>query len=189
MHHVWQPRPPCWRGYMNELWDYLGGKVVSLSPDLIMLVKPSWTSRPTKSQVEHYQVTPVQFSSVSRVWLFATPWTAGRQAFLSITNSRSILKLMSFELVMPSNHLILSRALLLLFPILASIRVFFKESVLRIGWWKYWSFSFNISPSDEYSGLTTFRIDWLDPCSPRDSQVFSNTTVWKHQFFSTQLSL
>ena len=121
----------------------------------------------------------VQFSSVSRVWLFATPWTAGRQAFLSITNSRSLLKLMSFELVMSSNHLILCRALLLLLPILPSIRVFFKESVLRIGWRKYWSFSFNISPSIEHPGLISFRRLVGSPCSPRDSQQSFPTSQFK----------
>ena len=105
-----------------------------------------------------------EFSSVqslSRVRLFGTPWTAARQASLSITNSQSLLKLMS-ELVMPSNHLILCHPLLLLSSIFPSIRVFSNESVLRIRWPKYWSFSFNISPSNEHSGLISFRIDWLD---------------------------
>ena len=91
-----------------------------------------------------------------------TPWTAARQAFLSITNSRSLSKLMSIELVMPSNNLILCHPLLLLPPIPPSIRVFSKESPLRIRWAKYWSFSFSISPSNEYSGLISFRMDWLD---------------------------
>ena len=91
-----------------------------------------------------------------------TAWTAARQPSLSITNSRSLLKLMSIELVMPSNHLILCRPLLLLPSIFPSIRVFFNESVLRIRWPKYWSFSFSISPSNEYSGLISFRLDWLD---------------------------
>ena len=106
----------------------------------------------------------VQFSSVqslSRVYLFATPWTAARQASLSITNSRSLPKLKSIDSVMPSNHLILYRPLLLLPSIFSSIRVFFRESVLCIQWPKYWSFSFNISPSNEYSGLISSRIDWL----------------------------
>ena len=99
---------------------------------------------------------------LSRVWLFATPWTATRQASLSITNSWSLLKLMSIELVMPSNHLILCRSLLLLLSILLSIRVLSNESVFRIRWPKYWSYSFSISPYNEYSGLISFRIDWLD---------------------------
>ena len=105
------------------------------------------------------QVNSVQ--SLSCVWLFEIPWTAPHQAFLSITNSQSLLKLMSIVSVMPSSHLILSRPLLLP-PILASIRVFSKESALRIRWPKYWSFSFNISPSNEYSGLISFKIDWFD---------------------------
>ena len=99
--------------------------------------------------------------SFSHVQLFATPWTAAHQASLSITNSRSLQKLMSIESLMPSNHLIFCCPLLLpsIFP---SIRVFWNESALRIRWPKYWSFSFNISPSNEYSGLISFRIDWLD---------------------------
>ena len=108
---------------------------------------------------------PVQFSSVqllSCVRLFATPWTAAHQASLSITNSWSLLKLMSIESVMPSNHLILCCPLLLPPSIFPSIRVFSNESVLCIRWPKYWSFSSSISPSNEYSGLISFRMDWLD---------------------------
>ena len=106
----------------------------------------------------------VQFSSVqslSHVWFFVTPWTAACQASLSITSSQSLLKLMSIELVMPSNHFIL--CLPLLFPpsIFPSIRVFSNESVLHISWPKYWSVNFSISPSNEYSGLIFFRMDWL----------------------------
>ena len=106
-----------------------------------------------------------RFSSVqllSRVRLFVTPWTAAHQASLSITNSRSLLKLMSLELVTPSNHLILCHPLLLLLSVFPSMKVFSSESVLPIRWPKYWSFSFNISPSNEYSGPISFRIDWLD---------------------------
>ena len=101
---------------------------------------------------------------LSSVRLFATPWTAACQASLSITNSQSLLRLMSIELVMPHNHLILCHPLLLLPLIFPSIRVFFNESVLGIRWPKYWSFSFSISPSNEfeYSGLISFRVDWLD---------------------------
>ena len=98
----------------------------------------------------------------SRVRLFATPWTTARQASLSITNSWSLLKLMSTESVMPSNHLILCRPLLLLPSVFHLIRVFSKESALRIRWPKDWSFSFSISPSNEYSGLISFTMDWLD---------------------------
>ena len=100
--------------------------------------------------------------SVTRVWLFATPWTAAHQASLSITNSRSLLKLMFIESVTPSNHLILCNPLLLLPSIFSSSRVFSNESALRIRWWKYWSFSFSISPSNEYSGLISFKIDCFD---------------------------
>ena len=106
-----------------------------------------------------------QFSSVQllhRVRLFATPWTAAHQASLSITNSKSLLKVMSIESVMPSNHFILCHPLLLLPSIFPSIRVFSNESVLRMRWPKYWRFSFNISPSNEHSGLISFRMDWLD---------------------------
>ena len=117
-------------------------------------------------KVLHGIIIDTQFSSVqllSHVQLFATPWTtACLQASLSITNSRSLLKPMSIESVMPSNHLILCHSLLLLPSIFPSIRVFSSESVLRIRWPKYWSFSFNISPSNEHPGLISFRMDWLD---------------------------
>ena len=106
-----------------------------------------------------------KFSSVqllSHVQLFVTPWTAARQASVSITNSRSLLKLLSIESVLPSNHLILCRPLLLPPSIFPRIRVFSKESVLCIRWPKYWSFSFSIRPSNEYSGLVSFRMNWLD---------------------------
>ena len=109
--------------------------------------------------------TLVQFSWVqllSCVWLFATQWTAARQASLSITDSHKLLKLMSIESVMPSCHLILCHPLLLLPSIFPSFRVFSNESVLRMRWPKYWSFSFSISPSNGYSGLISFRMDWLN---------------------------
>ena len=104
--------------------------------------------------------SPVQ--SLSHVSLFVTPWTAACQASLSITNTWNLLRLMSIKSVMPSNHLILCHPLLLLPSIFPSIRVFSSESVLGIRWPKYWSFSFSISPSNEYSGLISFRMDWLD---------------------------
>ena len=130
------------------------------------------------------------FQSLCRVQLFVTPWTAARQASLSITNSRSSLKLTSVESVMPTNHLILCHPILLPPSIFPSIRVFSNQSVFRIRWPKYWSFSFNISPSNEYSGLISFRMDRLDLLQSKGlSRVFSNTTVQKHQFFGTQLSL
>ena len=99
---------------------------------------------------------------LSCVWLFATPWTAAHQASLSITSSRSLLKLVSIELVMPSNHLILCHPFHLPPSIFPSIRVFSDESVLPIRWPKYWNFSFNISPSNEHLRLISFRMDWLD---------------------------
>jgi len=105
---------------------------------------------------------PYSVQSLSHVWLFVTPWTAAYQAFLFITNSWSLLKLMSIESVMPSNHLNLCHPLLLLPSIFPSIRVFSNESALCIRWPKYWSFSFSISPCNEYSGLISFRMDWLD---------------------------
>ena len=99
---------------------------------------------------------------LSHVRLFVTPWTAAHQAFLSITNSQSLLKFMSIESVMPSNHLILCQPLLLPPSIFPSIRVFSNESILLIKWPQYWIFSFSISPSNELSGLISFRMDWLD---------------------------
>ena len=132
----------------------------------------------------------VQFSSYLRhVRLFGTPWTAGHQAFLSITKSRSMLKLMSTEWVIPYNHHVFCRPLLLLPSIFPSIRVFSNESDLHIRWPKYWSFSFNISPSNEHPGLISFRMDWLVSLQCKGlSRVFSNTTVQKYQFFGTQHS-
>jgi len=127
--------------------------------------------------------------SLSRVWLFVILWTAARQASLFITNSRSLLKHMSIESMMPSNHIILCHPLPLLPSIFPSIRVFSNESVLCIRWPKYWSFSFSISPSNEYSGLISLRIGLISLQSKGHSRVFSNTAVQKHQFFSTQLSL
>ena len=108
----------------------------------------------------YFSISSVQ--SLNRVQLFMTPWTAVHQASLSITNCWSLPKPMFFELVMPSNHLILCRPLLLLLSIFPSLRVFSNESVLRIRWPKYWSFSFSISPSNEYLRLISFRMDWLD---------------------------
>ena len=134
-----------------------------------------------------------QFSSVQSlrcVLLFATPWTAAHQASLSITNSGSLLKLMPIVSMMPFNHLILCCPFLLPTSIFLSIRVFSNESVLPIRWPKYWSFSFSISHSNEYSGLISFKMDWLDLLAVKGlSRVFSNTTVQKHQFFDAQLSL
>ena len=141
----------------------------------------------------HSSLSSVQL--LSRVQLFATPWTTARQASLSITNSQGLLKLMSTESVMPSNHLILCRPLLLLPSIFPSIRVFSNESVLHIRWSKYWSFSFSISPSNGYSGLTSFRMDWLDLLAVQGTlksllQHHSSKALilWYSAFFRVQLS-
>ena len=132
--------------------------------------------------------------SLSRVWLFVTPWIAAHLASLSITNSQSLLKLMFIESVMPSSHFVLCCPLLLLPLIPPSIRVFSDKLTLRMRWPKYWSFSFNISLSKEHPGLISFRMDWLDPCSPRDSQESSPTpqlksiNSWALSFLHVQLS-
>ena len=138
------------------------------------------------------------FSSVqplSHVRLFVTPWTAARQASLSITNSRSPPKPMSIKSVMPSNHLILSRPLLLLPSIFPSIRIFSNESALHIRWPKYWSCSFNISPSNDYSGLISFRMDWLHLLAVQGTlksllqQHSSKASIIRHSaFFILQFS-
>ena len=133
--------------------------------------------------------------SLRCIWLFATPRTTAHQVSLSITNSWSLLKLMSIESVMPSNHLIRCHPLLLPPSNFCSIRVFSNESVLHIMWPKYWSFSFSISPSNEYSGLISFRVyselipGWIFLQSKGLSRVFSNTTAQKHQFSGIQPSL
>ena len=136
-------------------------------------------------------VSKINHSSIqllSHVQLFVTPWTVACQASRSITNSQSLLKLVSIKSAMASNHLILCYPPLLLPLIFPRIRVFSSESVIR--WPKYWSFSFSISPSNEYSGLISCRIDWRISLQSKGlSRVFSNTTVQKHQFFSAQLSL
>ena len=120
---------------------------------------PRWETQ-TRWRWWFFQIAVVLL--LSHVWLFVTLWTAARQASLSFINSWSLLKLMSIELLMPSNHLLLCHPLLLLPSIFPSIRVFPKESVLCIMWPKYWNFSFSISPSNEYLGLISFRIDWFD---------------------------
>ena len=139
-----------------------------------------------------------QFSSVqslSCVWLFVTPWTAALQAPRSITNSRSLLKLMSIALVMPFNHLILCHPRFLLPWIFPSIRVFSNESVLRIRWPKYWSFSFSISPSIEHSGLISFRMDWFDHAVQGTLKSFLQhhsskaSVLWHSASFMAQLHI
>ena len=138
---------------------------------------------------------PKKLLVLSHVWLFVTPWTAARQASLSFTISQSLLKLMSIEPVMPPNHLILCHPLLLLPSIFPSIRVFSNEKrlALHMRWPKYWSFSFSINPSNEYSRLISFRIDWFDlfPCSPRDSQESFSAPQFKsiNSFAFSRLSV
>ena len=125
---------------------------------------------------------------LSHVWLFATPWTAACQASLSLTVSWRLLKLISIESVMPSNHLILCSRLLLP-SIFSSIRIFSNELAFHIKWPKYWSFSFSMSPSNEYSGLISFKSTGLISLLSKGlSRVFSSTVVQKHQFFSAQPS-
>ena len=135
----------------------------------------------------------VQFSSVQsliRVWLFVTPWIEACQASLSITKSQSSLKVMPIESVMQSSHLTLCCHLLLLLPIPPSIRIFSNDSTLCMRWPKYWSFSFSISPSNEYSGLISFRMTGVISLQPKGlSRVFSSTIIQKHQFLSAQPSL
>ena len=136
----------------------------------------------------------IQFNSVAQSCLFVTPWTAAPQASLSITNSQSLLKLTSFESVMPPNRLILCHPLLLLPSIFTSIRVFSNESVLHIRWPQYWGFSFSINPSNEYSGLISFRMDWLDLLAVQGTlksllQHYSSkaSILWHSAFFMVQL--
>ena len=149
-----------------------------------------WKMRKGESCQGHSSV-----QSLSRVQLFATPWTAKLQASLSIINSWSLSKLLSIESVIPSNHLILCHPLLLLPSIFPSIRVFSNESVLHIRWPKYWSFSFNISPSNEHSGLISFRMDWLDHLAVQGTlksilqHHSSKASILQHSaFFIIQLS-
>ena len=142
----------------------------------------------------YFQFSSIQ--SLSWVRVFGTPWTAACQASLSITNSWSLLKLKSIKSVMPSNHLILCRPLLFLPSIFPSIRVFSNESVLHIRWPKYWSFSFSISPSSEYSGLISFRMDWLDLLAVQGTlksllqhHISKASILWCSAFFFSAFSI
>ena len=139
------------------------------------------------------EISSVQW--LNRVWLFVTPWITGHQASLSITNSRSSLKLMSIKLVMPSSHLILCRPLLLLSLIPPSIKVFSNKSTLCMTWPKYWSFSLSISPSNEHTGLISFRMDWLDVRALQGTlksllqhHHSEASLLWSSAFFMVQLS-
>ena len=162
----------------------------------ILRQKQTWSdvSENQGTRITSYQkLSSVQL--LSRVQLFATPWIAARQASLSITNSRSLLKLMPIELVMPSSHLILCCTLLLLSPITPSTRAFSNESTLLMRWPKYWSFSFSISPSSEHPGLISFRMHWLDLLAVQGTlksllQHHSSkaSIFWRSVFFTVQLS-
>ena len=145
-----------------------------------------------KSSIEIFLSKPINMvvvQSLRCVWLFVTTWTAGHQASLSFTISWSLLKLMCIESVIPSNHFILCCPLLLLPSIFPSIRVSSNESALHIRWPKYWSFSFSISPSNEYSGLLSFRIDWFDLLAVQETLRSLLQHHKKHQFFGAQPSL
>ena len=158
-----------------------------------MDMRLSLLSEVYQTEKDKYRILSlVQLSSLhslSCVRLSTTPWTAEHQASLSITNSWSWLKLMSIELVMPSNHLFLCRSLLFLPPIPPSIRIFSNESNIHMRWPKYWSFSFSIGSSKEHPGLISFRIDWLDLLAVQGTlkSLFQHH-IQKHQFFGAQLS-
>ena len=169
------------------LWITIHKRQIMLMDWLLSALKRRNSSKDQQCHSFSSRLGPHRsFSSIqllSHVQLFMTPWTAERQAPLSITNSRSLLKLIPIESVMPSNHLILCRPSLLLPSIFPSNGIFSNESALCIRWPKYWCFSFNISPSNEHSGLVSFRMDWLD-LSPRDSQESSLTPQFKSIYFS-----
>ena len=154
---------------------------------MVILSMQMILSRPCLHVSSSVQFCSVQ--SLSRVWLFVTPWITAHQASLSITNSRSSLRLTPIEFVMPSSHLILGHPLLLLPLIPPSFRVFSNESTLRMRWPKYWSFSFSIIPSKEIPGLISFRMDWLDLLAVQGTlKSLLQHHSSRHQFFGAQLS-
>jgi len=182
--------PDSWKN--NQVgWHFLLQVIFPTQGSNLHLVSPALTGGLYHWVTWVYH--SVQFGSVqllSRVWLFAVPWTAACQASLYITNPQSLLKPMSIEWVMPSNHFILCHPLLLPPSIFPSIRVFSIESVLCIRWPKYWSFSFSISPSSEYSGLISFRMYWLDLLAvPGTLKNLLQHQSSKVSIFGTQLSL
>ena len=171
------------RETMETVRDFiLGGSKITADGDCSHEIK---TLAPWKKSCDR----PISVQLLGHVWLFATPWTTARQASLSISNSWSLPKLMSTELVMPSNHLILCRPLLLLPSIFPNIRVFSNESALRIMWPKYWSFNFNTSPSNEHPGLILCKMNWMDLLAVQGTlRSLLQHHSSKHQFFSAQLS-
>ena len=174
----------CFSNFYSYILFYLISKCWNT-----LKVSSGFSSLPYSQNLSDY--ISVRFSSVTQSYpTLCDPMNRARQASLSITNSQSPPKPMSIELVMLSNHLICCRPLLLLPSVFPSTMVFSNESALHIRWPKYWSFSFNISPSNEHPGLISSRMDWLISLQSKGlSRVFSNTTVQKHQFLSTQLSL
>ena len=164
-------------------------------PSLSMIIFLALKCAPSEINIVTLSFDYCSVFSLCRVQLFATPWTAACQAFLSITNSQSLPKLMSIESVMPSNHLILCRPPLLLPSIFPSIRVFSNESALCIRWPKCWSFSFNISPSKEHRGLISFQMDWLDLLGVQGTlksliqhHISKASILWHSAFFTMQHS-
>ena len=189
-----QENSGLWSGLHCQPWVSCDGNLDLSDPESTLplpwgMEKRSWFI--LKWEI-HSELSWVEFSgvqSLSRVRLFAAPWTAAHQASLSITNSQSWLKLLSFESAMTFSHRILCHPHFLPPSIFPSIRVFSNESVLQIRWPKYWSFSFSISPSNEHPRLISFRMDWLDLLAVQGTlKSLPNTTVQKHQFFGTQLS-
>ena len=189
-------RDPLKRDEFNEnpCWTVRGREQFGETESLI---KWHWGEKKGRNSLRilSNQLDASSVQSLSRVQLFATPWTAACQASLSITNSRSLLKLMSITSVMPSNHLILCHPLLLLPSIFPSIRVFSNDSVLHIRWPKYWNFSISISASNEYSGLISFRMDWLDLLAVQGTfksllqhHTSKASILWHSAFFSPTLT-
>ena len=175
------------KNYLNAKWITTNKKETSLNQDIESIFIFISSTFLLRISLFKRIISSVQLLSCVR--LSATPWITARQASLSITNSRSSLRLMSIESVMPSSHLSLCRPLLLLPPIPPSIRVFSNESTLRMRWLKYWSFNFSIIPSKEIPGLISFRMDWLDLLAVQVTlKSLLNTTVQKHQFFGAQPS-
>ena len=183
-----------WKSLSPVFGIWVGAKPIVEAPRLLISLLKNYFN----DYLNFIWQCKIKFSSVqslSRVWLFATPWIAAHKASLSITNSWNSPKLTSIESVMPSSHLILCHPLLLLPSIPPSIRVFSKESTLRMRWPKYWSFSFSISPSKEHPGLISFRMDWLDLLAVQGTlksllQHHSSkaSILWCSAFFTVQLS-